>query len=119
MNLDQNMKEVSSNLLFLYFIVAIRVTRRVYEKVAQNVAQTIFLDINMYITFSVGKRSPKIWPTLVIFMRLTKANNDSIRPIGSPWLQYRGSWSQSYDHDLQRQRCKILQRQSCKILQRN
>jgi hypothetical protein len=29
------------------------------------------------------------------------------------------TWSQSYDPELQRQRCKNLQRQRCKNLQRN
>jgi hypothetical protein len=29
------------------------------------------------------------------------------------------NWSQSYDRELQRQRCKFLQRQHCKFLQRH
>jgi hypothetical protein len=47
------------------------VTKWVYEKIAQNVAQPIFLQ-NLCIPFSVEKRTSKFWATFVIFTTLPK-----------------------------------------------
>jgi hypothetical protein len=46
--------------------VDIRVTRWVCEKVAQNVAQHIFVKI-LNLNFHSGKSRPKIWATSAIF----------------------------------------------------
>jgi hypothetical protein len=55
-----------------------RVTRLDCEKVAQNIAQTIFCQ-NLYITGAVEKRSPDTRVTSVIFKPLPKENN---HPLG-------------------------------------
>jgi hypothetical protein len=54
------------------------VTRFVYEKVAQSLAQT-FICQNKYITGTVEKDGPKICATSLIFKPLPKVKN---RPIG-------------------------------------
>jgi hypothetical protein len=51
-----------------------RVTRCVYEKVAQKVAQHIFAP-NLYSTFTVEKVAQTIWATSVIYKKLHEINN--------------------------------------------
>jgi hypothetical protein len=54
-------------------------TRCVFEKVAQNVAKSIFVKITTYISVTVEKSSPIIWATSVI---LTKTTQGEQSPIG-------------------------------------
>jgi hypothetical protein len=53
------------------------VTRFVWEKVAQNEAQSIFVITHTYITFTVEKRSPNIGATSVIFTKVAKVNSQT------------------------------------------
>jgi hypothetical protein len=54
-----------------------RVTRRVCEKVAQNVAQPVF-GLSEYITGTVEKSSPKICAISVISKKMANENNRSL-----------------------------------------
>jgi hypothetical protein len=53
-----------------------------------------------HISFTEEKSCQRMWTNSILFIKLPKVNN---RPIWSPW-------SQSYDRELHRQRCKNLQR---------
>jgi hypothetical protein len=61
-----------------------RVTRLVYEKVAQTVAQPIFL-LNRYTTFTGDKSWPKIGATFVNYENLLTYSKQS--PIGRKFAQ--------------------------------
>jgi hypothetical protein len=50
------------------------VTRCVFEKIAQNVAQNVFCQ-NQCITSTEGKGAPKIGASSVIFKKMPKVNN--------------------------------------------
>jgi hypothetical protein len=68
------------------------VTRRVCEKIAQNVAQPIFVE-NRYMTFSVEKVAQNIWH----FSVLQKTAQIKQSPNGQKIAQI---WSQCFDQML-------------------
>jgi hypothetical protein len=53
------------------------------KKIAQNVTHSIFSQ-NEYITYTVGKSSPRICVNAVIFTTLPKENN---RPLGGSKIE--------------------------------
>jgi hypothetical protein len=66
------------------YVLCIRVTRWVYEKIAQNVANPIFCQ-DQFITLTVEISSLKMWATFLIFINLPKVNSHHMRrPIWSP-----------------------------------
>jgi hypothetical protein len=69
-----------------------RVTRRLCEKIAQDVAKPIFLSklMHTYVIYTLGKSRPNLWNIFCHFSKTcqkqTIAHWAKIRPIRSPWL---------------------------------
>jgi hypothetical protein len=58
-----------------------------YIKNAQNVARSVFVKINICITFTEENSRPKIWASFTILEKLPKVNNCPMCESGYPALQ--------------------------------